>query len=76
MRPGRVYEEAVQLFQPYQEVREIYEDGREQLAELGLWAMKNGRKAYIIINNRLEGSAPHTIGRIADLIMAEKVTLL
>lgn len=76
LRPGRTYEEAVQLFQPYQEVREAYEEGREQLAELGLWAMKNGRKAYMIINNRLEGSAPHTIGRIADLLMAEKVNLI
>ncbi len=76
LRPGRVYEEAVQMFQPYQEIREVYDEGRSQLANLGLWAMKNRRKAYIIINNRLEGSAPHTIGRIADLIRAEKDLLL
>ena len=75
LRPGRAYEEAVQLFQPYQEVRDVYEEGREQLAKLGLWAVEKGRKAYIIISNRLEGSAPHTIGRVADLITAEKVAL-
>jgi len=76
LRPGRAYEEAVQLFQPYQEIREAYDEGQEQLAELGLWAMKNGRKAYILVNNRLEGSAPHTIGRIVERLKAEKVSLL
>jgi len=76
LRPGRAYEEAVQLFQPYQEIRDIYPEGTEQLAELGVWAMKKGRKAYILINNRLEGSAPYTLGRIVDRIKAEKVTLL
>jgi uncharacterized protein YecE (DUF72 family) len=80
LRPGLAYEEAVQLFQPYQEVREPYEEGVQQLTELGLWAMKNGRKAYILLNNRLEGSAPHTIGRIVERIgnrlKAEKGALL
>lgn len=76
LRPGRLYEEAVQLFQPYQEIRDPYEEGREQLAELGTWAMKNGRKAYILVNNRWEGSAPHTIGRIVERLKAEKVSLL
>lgn len=66
VRPGRSYEEAVRLFQPYNEIREPYEEGRGQLAELGQWAMKNNRKAYILVNNRWEGSAPHSIGRILD----------
>jgi uncharacterized protein YecE (DUF72 family) len=76
LRPGRAYEEAVQLFQPYQEIRDHYEEGREQLAELGLWAMKNRRKAYILINNRYEGSAPQTLGRIVSRLHSEKVSLL
>jgi uncharacterized protein YecE (DUF72 family) len=66
VRPGRSYEEAVQLFQPYREIRDIYPEGRSDLSELGLWAMKNRRKAYILINNRWEGSAPHSIGRVMD----------
>ena len=67
VRPGRSYEEAVRLFQPYHEVRETYPEGRAGLADIGLWAMKNRRKAYILINNRWEGSAPHSIGRVMDL---------
>jgi hypothetical protein len=66
VRPGRSYDEAVRLFQPYSEIREGYEEGRAQLAGLGEWAMKHQRKAYLLVNNRLEGSAPHTIGGILD----------
>jgi len=69
VRPGRSYEEAVRLFQPYNEIREAYEEGCSQLAQLGLWAIKNRRKAYILVNNRWEGSAPHSIGRILDQLV-------
>ncbi|HEY8280036.1 MAG TPA: DUF72 domain-containing protein [Bdellovibrionota bacterium] len=72
LRPGRPYEEAVQLFQPYREIRDPYEEGRHDLADLAHWAMEKGRKVYIIVSNRLEGSAPLTIGRVMDLLTAGK----
>ncbi len=69
VRPGRSYDEAVRMFQPYREIGDEYHEGRAELAELALWAMKNSRKAYILINNRWEGSAPHSIGRIMEPIL-------
>ncbi len=72
VRPGRSYEEAIRQFQPYREIREIYSEGRSELSELGLWALKSQRKAYILINNRWEGSAPHSIGRVMDPLLSSK----
>lgn len=69
VRPGRSYEEAVQLFQPYRELREAYPEGCAQLSQLVAWAMEKGRKAYILLNNRWEGSAPHSIGRVMRPIL-------
>lgn len=66
LRPGRTYEEAVQLFQPYKETKDVCQEARTSLADIARWALKNGRKAYILINNRLEGSAPHTIGSVIE----------
>jgi len=65
---GQAYEEAVRLFQPYREVRAVNEAGRAGLAQVGQAALAEGRKAYLLVNNRLEGSAPHTAGAIAGLL--------
>jgi uncharacterized protein YecE (DUF72 family) len=70
VRPGRSYEEAVRLFQPYREIREAYEEGCAQLAHIALWARKNQRKAYVLVNNRWEGSAPHSIGRVLERLLS------
>jgi uncharacterized protein YecE (DUF72 family) len=64
-KAGRSYEEAVRIFQPYREVREEAVEGRRDLVELGQLALKTGRKAFLLVNNRLEGSAPHTVGALA-----------
>lgn len=68
LRPGRSYEEAVKLFQPYKELGELFPEGRAELADLGHYALERGRKAYVLVNNRLEGSAPHTVGAVAGLL--------
>ena len=68
VREGRSYEEAVNLFQPYREVQEENLGARKDLAALINNAMSHERKAFILVNNRLEGSAPHTLGKIADWI--------
>lgn len=68
LREGRTYEEAVRLFQPYKEIKDIYQEGREDLALLAMDALRKGKKAYFLINNRLEGSAPHTVGAMLDLV--------
>ena len=64
LRPGRIYEEAVQNFQPYKEIKDPYPEGREDIRLLMNFARREQRKAYIMINNRLEGCAPKTIGAL------------
>ena len=66
LKPGRAYEDAVRLFQPYQELRDIYAEGRQDLIELIKFAKENHKKAIILVANRLEGSAPHTIGALVE----------
>lgn len=72
VKPGRTFEEAVRLFQPYAETKDIYEEGRRELAAIAEFAMQHQRKAYILVSNRLEGSAPFTIGEISKRIRAGK----
>ncbi|RYZ96520.1 MAG: DUF72 domain-containing protein, partial [Proteobacteria bacterium] len=68
LKAGRTYEEAVRIFQPYREVGEELPEGRRELAELGQLALATGRKAFLLVNNRLEGSAPHTVGALASAL--------
>lgn len=66
LRPGRSYEEAVQKFQPYARIGEEYPEVREDLVEFCRWVLGENGRAYVLINNRLEGSAPHTIGAVVE----------
>lgn len=66
LRRGRLYEEAVQTFAPYDRVREVNEPVRRALRELVEMARVDGRPAFIFVNNRLEGNSPGTIVAITD----------
>jgi uncharacterized protein YecE (DUF72 family) len=62
LKPGRNYEQAVEAFQPYSEVKEPNVDARGALMEL-LTPTTGGRgsKRFLYVNNRLEGCALWTI---------------
>lgn len=63
LKPGRKYEEAVSMFEPYAAVREPNPDARvagRALIAAGK-AAGPGRKTFIYVNNRLEGNALATI---------------
>ena len=65
LRPGRCYEQAVQMFQPYREIKEPDAEARNGLVQ----AIKPERftganRRYIYVNNRLEGSAPLTLAAV------------
>lgn len=66
LRPGRPYEEAVQRFAPYAQVREANPAARRTLRELIGYARSSGRRALIFVNNRLEGNAPGTIEAVIE----------
>ena len=61
LRQGRAYEDAVQQFQPYDQVRDENPEAREALRALIRRMREERRAAYIFVNNRLEGNAPETI---------------
>lgn len=76
LKPGRSYQQAVDTFQPYQEIKEPNEEARTGIKQLlGRACFTRTRKRYIYVNNRLEGSAPWTIFAVLDAMAAERATL-
>jgi uncharacterized protein YecE (DUF72 family) len=67
LRPGRRYEEAVNLFQPYRETRDPSPEGRAAGAALirRQAASRQGR-TFLYVNNRFEGNALNTIAAMLD----------
>jgi len=68
LRPGRTYAEAVDQFAPYDRIREANPRLRRDLARLARTAAELRLPAYLLVNNRAEGSAPLTITAVARLL--------
>ena len=74
LKPGRDYETAVEMFQPYEIARDVSEDvrriGARLMREGALKPRRDG--TFLYVNNRLEGNAPVTIqGMLAILEFIE-----
>ena len=63
LKPGRKYQEAVDLFSPYHRLQEPIPEARAAGARLIREGIAAGpeRKTFIYVNNRLEGNALRTI---------------
>jgi uncharacterized protein YecE (DUF72 family) len=68
LKPGRTYQEAVDRFQPYEELKEEYPELRVGLAEAVRRCVAEGRQLYAYVNNRAEGNSPKTIEAILDIL--------
>lgn len=68
LRPGRTYNEAVDAFAPYDRIREPNPKLRRDLVRLVQAAVNLRIPAYLLVNNRTEGSAPLTIAAIAEML--------
>ncbi len=68
LRPGRTYDEAVDAFAPYDRIREPNPELRHDLVRLVETAVRTRIPAYLLVNNRAEGSAPLTIAEVAKLL--------
>jgi uncharacterized protein YecE (DUF72 family) len=68
LRPGRTYNEAVDAFAPYDRIREPNPKLRRDLARLVETAVQTRIPAYLLVNNRTEGSAPLTIAAVAQML--------
>ncbi len=71
LRPGRYYAEAVDAFAPYDRIQDPNPELRRDVARLIEVARRLRVPAYIIVNNRAEGSAPRTIAAIARLLLGD-----
>lgn len=68
LRPGRYYADAVDAFAPYDRIRDPNPELRGDLVRLVEAAERLRIPAYILVNNRAEGSAPLTIAAVAGLL--------
>jgi uncharacterized protein YecE (DUF72 family) len=66
LKHGRSYDQAVKLFEPYAEVKEPDPSTRTALRQIAEQCVRERKKAYIFVNNRLEGSSPKTIEAIVS----------
>jgi uncharacterized protein YecE (DUF72 family) len=69
LRPGRTYDDAVDAFSPYDRILEADSGVRGDLVRLAQLALAAGVPAYVLVNNRLEGSAPFTILAVAQMLL-------
>lgn len=67
LKPGRFYEQAVELFSPYQTVQAPLPEIRASLQAFIRSSKDRKQTTYIYVNNRLEGNAPETIEAILDV---------
>jgi uncharacterized protein YecE (DUF72 family) len=68
LKPGRTYQDAVDLFQPYDAIKEENPEIRLGLAETVQRCVAEGRQLYAYVNNRAEGNSPKTIEAILDIL--------
>jgi len=61
LRRGRMYEDAVNTFQPYASVQDPNPEARESMRMMIGRARERGEWLFLFVNNRLEGNAPGTI---------------
>jgi uncharacterized protein YecE (DUF72 family) len=61
LRHGRNYEQAVETFQPYSEIRDPNPEARDSMRVLIGRARENKEFLLLFVNNRLEGNSPLTI---------------
>ena len=71
LRPGRTYDEAVDAFAPYDRIQDPNPGLRHDLVRLIETAVHARIPAYLLVNNRAEGSAPLTVAEVARLLPAD-----
>ncbi len=69
------YHDAVKAYEPYDKLVRPLPDMRESAVRLVNQAIKERRRAYVLVNNRSEGHAPGTVKAIHQrLVHAERAT--
>jgi hypothetical protein len=66
LHPARRYDEAKTRYQPFDRIVDDDHDNRQTITSLCLTALAAGHPAFVIANNKAEGSAPCTVFRLAE----------
>ncbi|MTW22574.1 DUF72 domain-containing protein [Allochromatium palmeri] len=69
LRANRRYNEARNLYQPFNRLREPDPTARGQIAQLVSEALSAGREVYVIANNKAEGCAPLSLIGLAEALV-------
>jgi len=69
LHQGLAYEEAKERYQPFRRLVDEDIPNRVSLARLCLQAVDRGMPAFVIANNKAEGSAPLTLFKLAEQIV-------
>jgi len=70
LQPGRTYDEAVDAFAPYDRIQDASPPLRQDLIRLIETAVHTRIPAYLLVNNRAEGSAPMTVAEVLRMLPA------
>ena len=68
LQQGRTYDEAVDAFAPYDRIQDPSPRLRQDLLRLIETAVHTRIPAYLLVNNRAEGSAPLTIAEVLRML--------
>ena len=66
LKPGTWYEDQRDRFRPFNRLVEPDDGMRDEVVELTRRALGRGRKVYVLVNNKAEGSSPLTIEALAE----------
>ena len=70
LKPGTWYEAQRDRFRPFNRVVEPDDTMRDQVVALTTRALARGRKVYVLVNNKAEGSSPLTVEALAERVAA------
>ncbi len=70
LRPGTRYESQREAFRPFNRLVDVDEGMRRDVVHLLHDAVARAQPAYVLVNNKAEGSAPLTIRALAEQLVA------
>jgi uncharacterized protein YecE (DUF72 family) len=65
------YEAAKSQYEPFDKLVDEDPTTREQLARVIAGTVKGGQQAFVTINNKAEGSAPLSVGKLAQAVLEQ-----
>ncbi len=72
LRPGTWYEDQRERFRPFNRLAAPDESMRSEVVDLADRALTSGRKVWVLVNNKAEGSSPLSVMELARRVAARR----